>query len=93
MELLDAEETLIVETAKATCLTFRLDRQSTPVEDLDLYVDELCRLYSIKPLARTATRPADPSADVRSAMKFCVQQLEDASPRHANRLRTALATP
>ncbi len=65
MTLLDTEESLIVHVARATCFTYRLDRKNTPREDLDVYIDELLRLYAAKPLAKTATRPDDQGSDVR----------------------------
>jgi hypothetical protein len=90
MELLDEEETLILAVARATCFSYRLDRDNTPQEDLDTYVDELLRLYLAKPRGRAATNPSDPEHDVRSAVAFCAQQLAESSPEHAARLRRAL---
>ena len=90
MTTLDADETLILEIAKATCLSFRLDRDNTPAEDLDVYVGELLRLFQAKPHASPATHPDEPGMDVRSALEFCAQQLSEASPAHAIKLRQAL---
>ena len=91
MDLLNEEDTLIVEVTRATCFMYRVDRENTSREDLDLYVSELLRLHSANPSARTATRPDKPESNVRSAVEFCAQQLADVSPKHAAKLRSALS--
>ena len=90
MDLLDEEDTLILQVARATCLTYRLDPENTPREDVDTYVEELLRLYAANPYARPATHPEEPESDVRSAVEFCAQQLATVSPKHSERLRAAL---
>jgi hypothetical protein len=90
MDSLADEEQLVVSVAKATCFTYRVDPASVPRPDVDLYVDELVRLHSSKPSARVASRSGESTSELRGVLEFCLEQLAEASPTNAERLRRAL---
>ena len=86
---LTAEEGLIVRVAKATCFAFPFKVAEVPSADVDVYVDELLKLFAAKPNARL-NATGEPPEDLRSALEFCAERLNSSCPNHAARLRAAL---
>jgi len=90
MNILTSEENLIAAVARSTCLAYRLDAAEVPESDVHLYVDELIALYRRKPDAPLANETGDSPGTVASSLRFCAEQLQDAAPQEASRLRAAL---
>jgi len=90
MNALTPEENLIAAVAGSTCFAYRLDPAEVPESDVQLYVDEVIALYRRKPDALLAHKPGDKPDTVAASLRFCADQLQDAAPHQASRLRTAL---
>jgi hypothetical protein len=87
---LTPEENLIAAVARSTCFAYRVDPADVPETDVQLYVDELIALYRRKPDALLALKPGDKPDTVAGSVRFCAEQLQDAAPQHASKLRAAL---
>jgi len=87
MSELTVEENLILKVAVATCFAFPFKTAEVPPEDVDLYVEQLLRLYALKPNARTGD-PDHP--DLPSTLAFCADRLGSSAPSQAARLRAAV---
>ena len=89
MNTLTPEENLVAAVARSTCFAYRLDPTEVPESDVEMYVDELIALYHRKPDAVLAGSGGEPDT-VASSVRFCAEQLQDAAPEQASRLRGVL---
>jgi len=90
MNILTSEENLIAAVARSTCFAYRVDPAEVPESDVQTYVDELIALYRRKPDALLAHKAGDRADTVAGSLRFCAEQLQDAAPQQASRLRAAL---
>ena len=92
MNALTPEENLIAAVARSTCFAYRVDPTEIPDSDVRLYVDELIALYRRKPDAALAQSSGGERDTVAGSLRFCADQLQDAAPEQASRLRDALGS-
>ncbi len=90
MSELTAEESLILKVAVATCFAFPFEAAEVPADDVNIYVEELLKLYASKPDARTGD-PEHP--DMPSTLVFCADRLGSSAPSQSARLRAAVEAP
>lgn len=90
MKQLTSDERLMVRVAVATCFAFPFDSGEVPLTDVRDYVDDLIALHRSNPHAATRASDGLPQ-DVGSTLEFCADRLDDAAPKEAARLRSALA--
>jgi len=89
MNILTPEENLIASVARSTCFAYRLDPTEVPESDVRVYVDELIALYRRKPDAVLAGSGGGPDT-VATSVRFCSEQLQEAAPEQASKLRAVL---
>lgn len=91
MALLNAEENLIVQVAKATCFVHRIDAAQAPASEVGDSVEKLIQLWNAKRTSRDDPLDGRVSVDLRGAIESCAGELDSVLPDQAARLRAALA--
>jgi hypothetical protein len=90
VELLTPDEVLIVRVARATCFGYRFESGEVPEDDVHQYVDELIALYRRKPKSLLADANSEEPETLEGSLEFCAEQLAEAAPDQASKLRSAL---